>query len=160
MLCGLTCGGAPDPRHAWLGQLFPTAEPAAAAGDANRPAAPVDDALGDLARRTLDEMQGSGLGFTVLLPDESRPLIDRATGLYDWVRGFLFALGVLGVAQRDLSAQGREVLSDFADLTRMDLDALAEGEEDEQALTELTEFVWVAAMLIYEERVSARGLLR
>ena len=156
ILCGLICGGDPDPERTWLGQLLPAPEAEHESAQTDLSVAATDAGLRALARRTLNEIQGSGLGFTVLLPDDSRPLVDRATGLYDWVRGFLFALGLLGVSDRDLSAQGREVLGDFANLTRMDLDALGEGEEEEQALTELTEFVWVAAMLIYEERVSAR----
>ena len=103
----------------------PGLEPASGAADL--PATELAAGLRDLARHTLAEIQGSGLGFTVLLPDESRPLVERATGLYDWVRGFLFALGLLGLAEPDLSAQGREVLRDFTNLTRMDLDALAGG---------------------------------
>lgn len=159
ILCGLICGGAPDPEAAWLSQLFP--EPACDHGQDHEPTPPdprqpeARAGLKALARQTLDEIQGAGLGFRVLLPDESRPLAERATALYDWARGFLFALGVLGVSERDLSEQGREVLKDFTDLTRMDLDELGDGEENEQALTELTEFVWVAALLLYEERVTA-----
>ena len=38
----------------------------------------------------------------------------------------------------------------------MDLDDLDEGEDNEEALTELSEMVWVAAMLVYEERVASR----
>lgn len=69
------------------------------------------------------------------------------------MRGFLFALGVLGVGEQDLSEQTREVFHDFSELTRLDLGALDEGEDNEAALTELSEFVWVAAMLLYQERV-------
>ncbi len=90
----------------------------------------------------------------MLLPDDDRPLVERATGLYDWVRGFLFAFGVLGVPERDLSAQTREIVRDFTDLTRMDLDDLEDHQENEEALTEVTEFIRVAAMLIHEERAN------
>jgi len=38
----------------------------------------------------------------------------------------------------------------------MDLDALEGSEENEEAFEELREFVWVAAMLVYEE-VARRG---
>jgi len=165
ILCGLICGGEPDPERVWLNQLLQTPqgdpeqdqaqvlEVGSGSGPTADPRfAAARDGLHALAQRTLDEIQGTDIGFTLLLPADDRPLVERATALYDWIRGFLFALGVLGVSAPDLSAQGREVLSDFATLTRMDLDALSEGEEDETALAELIEFVWVAAMLIHDER--------
>jgi uncharacterized protein YgfB (UPF0149 family) len=151
ILCGLICGGAADPQRAWLEQLLPGSAGAAAGSEYADAAA----GLALLAGRTLGEIEGPGLGFAVLLPDDSQPLAERATALYDWVRGFLFALGVLGVSEQDLTDQTREIFRDFADLTRMDLDDLTDDSGNEDALTELTEFVWVAAMLVYEERVAA-----
>jgi hypothetical protein len=153
ILCGLICGGDPDPRRSWLDQLLPTCSPGGDASDLLVGEACVG--LGALAECTWDQIHGPGLGFSLLLPDDSRPLAERATALYDWVRGFLYALGLLGVSERDLSEQTREIFRDFSDLTRMDLNALGEGEENEDALTEIAEFVWVAAMLVYEERVAA-----
>lgn len=150
ILCGLICGGAPTPERAWLEQLFPTPN----AGDPQLQEALTG--LHTLARQTLDGLQGRGLSFIPLVPDDACPLVERATALYDWVRGFLFAFGVLGIAECDLPEQTREVLRDFADITRLDLDQLSESEEDESALTELLEFVRVAAMLVYEERMVAR----
>lgn len=148
ILCGLICGGAPDPVRLWLDQLLPEA-PQPLASESR-------EGLEALARHTREQLDGPAMGFDPLLPDESRSLAERATALYDWVRGFLFAFGLLGIAERDLSAQGREALKDFADLTRLDLDALDESEENESALAELVEFVRVAALLIEEERAPAR----
>lgn len=159
ILCGLICGGSAAPESVWLDLLLPApdADPQTAGEAAQEPTArEPPPALATLARQTLDRITGPGLGFPLLLPDDSRTLAERATALYDWVRGFLFALGVLGIAERDLSDQAREVLRDFADITRLDLDQLPDDEENEVALTELTEFVWVAAMLIYEERAAPR----
>ena len=159
MLCGLICGGSAAPESAWLNLLLPVA-PLSPDGDGDatqgQAVQSARAALGPLARRTLERIAGPGLDFPLLLPDESRALAERATALYDWVRGFLFSIGVLGLAERDLSAQAQEVLRDFADITRLDLNQLPEDEENEIALTELTEFVWVAAMLIYEERAAPR----
>jgi uncharacterized protein len=89
------------------------------------------------------------------LPDENRPLAERATALYDWVRGFLYAWGTLDLANADLSVETREVLRDFTDFTRMDLDRLEDDEQHEEALTEVSEYIRVAAMLIHQERVVA-----
>ena len=76
--------------------------------------------------------------------------------MYDWCRGFLYGLGLAGISDRDLSEQTREVFHDFTEVTRLDLAGLEEGEDNEDALTEIVEFLWVAAMLVYEERVAAR----
>jgi uncharacterized protein YgfB (UPF0149 family) len=151
ILCGLICGGDPDPRPTWLDLL--QLPPPAAEGDVL--ARERQQGLDALAHETLEQIHGAGVGLSLLLPDEDQPLRERATGVYDWVRGFLFSLGVLGISERDLSEQTREIFGDFTDLTRMDLDALDEGEGDEEALSEIIEFVWVAAMLVFEERVSA-----
>ncbi len=163
MLCGLICGGAPDPERAWLDQVLPLPAPTPDPEAPDAPEAQVGSARADLgafARQTQERIAGPALGFALLLPDDDRVLAERATALYDWVRGFLFSLGVIGFKERDLSAQAREVLRDFENITRMDLDALPDDEENEVALTELTEFVWVAGMLIYEERVAARAAAR
>ena len=160
ILCGLICAGDPDPGRTWLDQMLPASDSDPALDDDRPPAdLPVAQArlgLESLARHTLEQIRGPGIGFDLLLPDDSRSLAERATALYDWVRGFLFALGLLRLSERDLSEQSREIFRDFADLTRLDTDDLDEGEDNENALAELTEFVWVAAMLLYEERVGAR----
>jgi hypothetical protein len=148
MLCGLICGGDRAAEESWLDELLPKA------GTGDVLAGEARDGLSGLARQTWEQIRGPGLGFSLLLPAETEPLAARATALYDWVRGFLFALGVQGISERDLSEQTREVFRDFVALTRMDLDALEDAEENEEALTEVAEFVWVAAMLVYEERVA------
>lgn len=153
ILCGLICGGAPDPRRTWLDLIQPPVPAHEAPDDA--PEREIGAGLDDLARATLEQIHGPGVGFSLLLPDDDQPLAERATAVYDWVRGFLFALGAQGISERDLSSQTREIFRDFTDLTRMDLDALDEGEDNEDALSEITEFIWVAAMLVYEERVMA-----
>ena len=151
ILCGLLCGGASDPLNAWFLQLLPAAE---SAEPADPLLAGVREGLSDLAAATQNGIRDPDLGFHPLLPDDDRPLAERATALYDWVRGFLFAFGVLGVAESDLSEQTREILRDFTDLTRMDLDNLDDAEENEEALAEVIEFIRVAAMLIHDERAN------
>jgi uncharacterized protein len=149
ILCGLICGGDPRAVDTWLDQVLTPSGAQAAdllAAEARR-------GLTQLAAETLEEIQGPAMGLSLLLPHESDPLEERAIAVYDWVRGFLFGLGVLGIGEQDLSEQGREILRDFSGLTRLDLSALEEGEENEAALAEITEFVRVAAMLLYQERV-------
>lgn len=141
MLCGLLCGGAADPLAAWLTQLLP----------AEIPFARYQAALQPLVHSLHHALTDPELGFELGLPDDNRPLRERATALYDWVRGFLFAVGVLGVTERDLPEQMREILHDFTEFTRIDFDQLDDDEENEQALADVIEFVRVAALLIHDE---------
>lgn len=146
MLCGLISAGRDGAEAAWIGELLAgTDRDDLLARDCRR-------SLRDLAAHTRAQIEGPGPGFTPLLPADDRPLPARALALYDWSRGYLYGLGLAGLDADDLSEQTREVLADFAAITHLDLDALAEGEENEQALIELQEFIWVAVMLVYEER--------
>jgi uncharacterized protein YgfB (UPF0149 family) len=145
MLCGLICAGQREAERAWIDELL------AGTDRRNVLVQELAGTLKGLAANTREEMDGPGLGLTPLLPGEERPLVERARGLYDWSRGFLFGLGVAGIGPADLAEPAREVFEDFSNITRMDLDALDEGEENEEALAELQEFIWVAAMLVYEE---------
>ncbi len=144
------CGGDADPESTWLQQLLPASEAGDLQVDEGR------EALSELARLTREELEASEFGLTLFLPDDTRPLAERATALYDWVRGFLYAWGTLDLAGAQPSAETNEILRDFTDLTRMDLDRLDDDEQNEEALTEVSEFIRVAAMMIYQERVVAR----
>jgi uncharacterized protein YgfB (UPF0149 family) len=153
ILCGLMCGGAADPEATWLHQLLPESEANDLLIEEAR------EALAALARLTREELEASEFGLTLRLPDETRPLAERAMALYDWVRGFLYAWGTLDHSGAEPSAETQEILRDFTDVTRMDLERLDDDEENEEALTEVSEFIRVAAMLMYQERVVARAAL-
>jgi len=150
ILCGLICAGHPQADTTWLAEMGLQSTP----GDLL--AQNCEAQLRDLAERTHADIEGPGLGFSPLLPSDEMPLQERATAVYDWCRGFLYGLGLAGVSDHDLSDQTREVFRDFTEITRLDLADLDEGEDNEDALTEIVEFLWVAAMLVYEERVAAK----
>jgi len=146
ILCALMCAGAPKAEESWIADLL------AGANDSDIQTRECRHSLQELAAHTREEILGSGCGVTPLLPGDSVSLAERAEGLYDWSRGFLYGLGLSGVDRARLSEQGREVFDDFAAITHLDLDDLGDSEDNEQALMELTEFVRVAAMLVYEEQ--------
>nr|WP_155448905.1 YecA family protein [Allochromatium palmeri] len=151
ILCGLICGGDAHALESWLGQVAPTAD----AGETL--IAEARAALRAWGLAIERDFQTSEPLVQLPSPDESAPLGERALWLYDWVRGFLYALGLLSLSKSDLSAQGREILHDLAAITQIDLDALEDSEENEQALAEVSEFIRVAAMLIHHERAVVRA---
>jgi len=146
ILCAMLCTGEPRAAESWITELL------AGTDEADRSTGAYRRSLQDLAARTRTEIADPHLGFTPLLPEDSAPLAERALGLYDWSRGFLYGLGLTGVDVSRCSGSVREVCDDFSAITRLDLKDLDASEENEQALTELTEFVRVATMLVYEEQ--------
>jgi uncharacterized protein len=153
LLCGLLCIGATEAEALWQRELF-------AAGGQATPPADLAPSLRALAGRVRAELEGEDLALTLVLPEDEAPLRERAEGLYDWARGFILGLGLAGLQAEALSDQAREILDDLLEITRLDLDGLGSGEggeEDESALLELREFLWVAVRLLHEESGRARA---
>lgn len=113
------------------------------------------EALDQLADWTQSAIDPTSMSFDLLLPTEDRPLPERASAVLDWVRGLLFGFALGGLTREQLLGQAGEAFDDLVELTRMDLEAVAEDEGDEEALTEIVEFLRVAAMLIREDRAKA-----
>jgi uncharacterized protein YgfB (UPF0149 family) len=145
MLCGLLCGGRPDALELWLADLLREAD------DSDLLVQECRGALCGLHQQTRQAMQEPGLGFSLLLPDDEKPLAVRGKAVCEWSEGFLYGLGLAGVSkQQTLSAETSEALKDCSEITRMEWTTL-DGEDDEEALMEVSEFLWVAAMLVHEE---------
>jgi uncharacterized protein YgfB (UPF0149 family) len=150
MFCGLLCGGATEPETLWLEHVLDGLDSADLLVQECR------QGLDDLGAETREAIDGPGMGFTPLLPGDGRPLSERARALALWCQGFLYGVGVTGTRDEHLSPEGAEALRDLASISQLDSGKAEGSEEDEEAYTELTEFVWVAAMLIHEERAPLR----
>lgn len=90
------------------------------------------------------------LQFTPLLLDDDDPLDDRVEGMIGWIQGFLVGFGVNKSDLKDASDDVKEVLQDFAEITKMDTD-MSEDEEAEEAYFEIVEYIRVSAMLCFAE---------
>ena len=143
---GLLCAGVTDAHARWEWELLGSASEG--------------DVLADECRRSLRALHGAtaealgseDIGLALLLPDDDRPLVERAHALRDWCTGFLYGLGIAGISpDRTLSAEAREALRDLTELTRLDAEHVADSEAEEGALAEIVEFVRVAVMLIRED---------
>lgn len=143
-LCGYLAGG---------GSLRGTSVLAALQldGEATDPS-PEDLALLQrLARQCASELADPELGFEPLLPEDDRPLAERAEAMVDWCRGFLGGFGLAGTAAHaHLSDEAQEILRDLGTVAASSLD-FGNETEDEDALIEVQEFVRVAAMLLHTE---------
>jgi yecA family protein len=148
LLCGLLCGGEKQVEQRLLSELM-------ASGGGDEPAwKECRQSLVGLIEETRNSLSGEQLGFPLLLPDDREPLLRRATAARDWCQGFLYGMGLLGeIKEKSLSDQAREAMRDLTEITRMELDGLGASEEEENALMQVVEFIWVAATLIYDELV-------
>lgn len=120
-------------------------------GEATEPT-PEDQALMQrLARQCETELADPELGFEALLPEDDRPLVERAEAMVDWCRGFLGGFGLAGTeAHAKLSEEAQEILRDLSTVASSSFD-LGNETEDEDGLIEVQEFVRVAAMLLHTE---------
>jgi uncharacterized protein YgfB (UPF0149 family) len=141
-LCGWIAGGGtlgPD----WLARVF--ADPALPAADG---------ALKDLAEATRAQFSDRDFGFELLLPPAEASLQERSGALFEWCRGFLGGFGLAAGAEPPLSEESREALGDLARLAAAQPQDDGD-DEDEAALSEIEEFVRVAALLMHGDCVLA-----
>lgn len=104
--------------------------------------------LGRLFEETRRLLANEEFEFTLLLPDDDELLSNRVGALRNWCQGFLFGTGC-GQVSRRLSKDAQDILKDISEFTKLDTDA--EGDEDEAAFMEISEFLRSAVMLLRDE---------
>lgn len=137
-LCGFLAAGGELTRRDWLKRLEIEPEPLDLG----------DGALDRLYLATRAQLGDPDLGFALLLPDDDQPLDERAEALLGWCRGFLGGFGLVGRSTRPLSPEAKEALEDLGKIAASNL-SYDEPESDEAALTEVSEFVRVATLLLH-----------
>ena len=108
--------------------------------------------LDDLYAAAGEQMRDQAFGLQLFVPEEGFAGVHGSAALRDWAQGFLYGFGLAGksAAQR-LSAEGREALQDFYEIAQLEVDEGDLAEDEQQALTEIEEYMRVAAMLVYED---------
>lgn len=144
-LCGFVSAGGNAARADWIRQLELDADPVALDHDG---------ALDRLYRASRAQLADPDLGFVLLLPEEDAPLADRADALLGWCRGFLGGFGLVPGPRTELSPEASEALEDMGKIAASSL-SYDDPEADEAALTEVAEFVRVAALLLHSDCVEA-----
>ena len=141
-LCGwLAGGGAASP--AWLAPVLVDDTLAAPAPGS---------ALDQLRVGSVAQLADRSFRFDLLLPSGEVSLAERSGALFDWCRGFLGAFGLASGSQPPLSEEGTEALGDLAKLAGAQPQDDGD-DEDEDALTEIEEFVRVAVLLLHGDCV-------
>ena len=148
VICGVISSNQELPVY-WFEELFDQAE------EGDLLVADCRSEVEGLYTNTIRQIEDAGLGMQLLLPDDEYSLTTRAKAVSQWCQGFLYGFGLSGDAfEQQLSDEAKEALEDIASFTRMDVDGIEASEEEEDALVEITEFLWVASMLIRETLLS------
>lgn len=145
-LCGwLSAGGAPD--LSWPAHVL--------ADDALQPVE-AGSALAQLLEASVKQLEDRDFGFELLLTDSTQTDA-QVDALFSWARSFLGGFG-LGSGQRrpPLSEEGEEALNDLAKLAQASSEDFdSDGEDDEEALAEIEEFIRIAVLLLHGDCVMA-----
>jgi uncharacterized protein len=150
VLCGMICGENGGTAEDFMRHLA-TLELAVEAGTA------LHEVMREAFASTVQQLADEELRFALWLPDDEQPLEERTRSLAQWCTGFLAGLGVGGPLQ-PLSAEATEALADLQQIARAGLSAYADEaempeqqEENEQAFSEIVEYVRVVALILREE---------
>ena len=108
--------------------------------------------LQTLAEDIEAKMYSTDFELELLLADEDDPLAERSRSLAEWCQGFMSGMGLSGVKQEQIPAESQELISDFYNIARLDVDHKDELDHgDDFALMELIEYVRLGAIFIFED---------
>jgi uncharacterized protein YgfB (UPF0149 family) len=143
---GMAVAGVADAGAIWEREVYAELDPS--------------DVLAAECRRLLDRVFAlafvdpgdAPMALTLLLPGDVVVDSQRLEALRDWVQGFLFGLGLAGdrVAGA-LSAEARELLGDFDEISRVETDDVENSHENQAALIEVEEYLREGVILIRDE---------
>lgn len=154
LLCGRLALRGASAGAGWLDQVF---EGSDADNALRRECESMLDALFACTHRQLAERLSE---FQPLLPDEADSTIIRAEAVARWCEGFLHGLvsGAPGAALKErLSSEPlSDIIRDMLQITRATIDDDTDEQTNEEAYSELVEYLRVAVQLTYEELAEYR----
>ena len=138
----------------WLSQVLEGTEPN------NALRGECETMLGDLFESTYRQLAERQSEFEPLLPDDGDSPSIRAAALAHWCEGFLHGLVSArhgdALKERLAAEPLADIIRDMLEITRAAADDDGDNDSDEEAYTELVEYVRVAAQLTYEELAEIR----
>ncbi len=150
ILCGLFCAQGHGLGQGWLTQILEAGDAYAGTREAVLQRSDLE-LLESLYRETQQQFVDLDFGFRLLLPGDEVSLVDRVRALSQWCRGFLYGIAAGGVdVSTHYSSEVAELLHDLAEISRAEGDENP-GEAEEEAFMELTEYIRLGVIFIYEE---------
>ncbi len=155
-LCGMLCAqGATDVAQ-WMLHVLGERE------EGSKDLQQAGKMLLHIHQVTVEQMNDSDVQFDLMLPDDDESLEARVEALGVWCQGFVYGLAAGGVKEdTDLPEDSKELIKDILEISRAgyaaddeaELNASVENDsdEDEVAFMEVSEYVRMGILLIYEE---------
>jgi uncharacterized protein YgfB (UPF0149 family) len=108
--------------------------------------------LEELLNSTRLQISDEDMSITLWLPDDDQMLEERTMALAQWCNGFLAGLGSSGDDVLDaLTEDSDDALKDLQQISTADVSDTDESEEDENAFTEIVEYIRIAVLMIRED---------
>ena len=155
LLCSRLALAGADGASRWLLQVLADTDPD------NALRTECEALLDALCTATWQQLAERQSDFMLLLPDEDDSVQVRAEAMGQWCEGFLH--GLVSEAHGDelrerLAGEPlSDIIKDMLEITRGAAGDEADEDEDDDALSELVEYLRVAAQLTYEELAEFRG---
>jgi len=150
-LCGMLCAQGATDAAKWLLHVLGEHE------ESNKALQKAGEMLMQIYRSTLEQMNDSNVEYELLLPDDDESLDDRVEALGIWCQGFVYGLAAGGIKEgADLPEDSQEIIKDILEISRAgyaidDEAEIAITEDDEEAFMEVSEYVRMGVLLVYEE---------
>ncbi|MDH4108219.1 MAG: UPF0149 family protein [Gammaproteobacteria bacterium] len=153
LLCGLIVTLGTEGAVRWLNRVLSGTDPDDAL------AAECRSLLESLCQATWQQLAERQSEFELLLPLDAEDAAIRASAMGHWCEGFLHGLvserGSMELRKRLAEEPLADVIRDLLEITRAGV-ADDDDEANEEAYTELTEYIRVAVQLAFEELTDLR----
>jgi len=154
-LCGMLCAQGATNAAQWMLHVLGEHEKSSPGLQA------VGKELMKVHQISVEQMNNNEINFELMLPDDDDQLEDRVEGLGIWCQGFVYGLAAGGIKEDTvLPENSKELIKDILEISRAgyvaddeDEQAVEEAgdDEDEVAFMEVSEYVRVGVLLVYEE---------
>jgi len=144
-LCGMICVSGEGGLQHWLAHVFGEDE-----RNKNLYTPESNKLLTELHNQTVKELTENNYDLTLLLHSDDDSLDLRIEDLSNWCQGFLYGLSAAGLKDiHSLPEEASEVLQDMLDISKAGYDPDADEDENEQAFTEIVEYIRIGAYVIF-----------
>jgi uncharacterized protein YgfB (UPF0149 family) len=144
IVCGLICGGINLQDNSWYGVFYDLMNDGIAL--------PIDlkKMLQQVFTETSNEFLADDYQVRLLIADDEQYLNERIKSLAEWVESFMVGFAIGNEAKKTVSSEVKEALADLNQIAKIDTE-VEDGEEAEQFLEEIIEYVRVSAILCFSE---------
>ena len=150
VMCGYLCAGATSEGESYLRALIANID------DTARRAATL--ALFGVYAVSQQQIINFNFEFQFLLPDENDLLINRAQAFSEWCAGFTHGISQAGISSAQLAEEEAiEAMQHLQEFAQLDYESLDMNEDDERALTEVSEYARLAVLHIYSDLEASKS---